>query len=128
MEERSLAQVESETIREYIQRHIQWSVETFGEGEHLEGLLKHIEKECNEVRNEVDNASANFISEEEANKNILNELADIVILTVDAMWRQGFTPEQIAYALLEKQKINMRRKWTKITDPSQPTEHIREKE
>ena len=107
-------QVEHQTIKQYLVEHKAWSLETFGESTHTEGLLKHIEKEVAEAR--------------EANFHILMELVDIVILSVDAMWRLGFSPEQITSALIEKQNINKKRRYPKITDPDQPTEHFREEE
>lgn len=111
-----LYQVEQETLRQYIVEHMQWSRETFGEGAHTEGLLRHIEKEVQEVRSE------------ELAVHRMRELVDIIILTLDAMWREGFTAEEIVSALIEKQNINKKRKYPKITDPDQPTEHLREKQ
>ena len=106
-------QIETTTLYDYIGRHITWSIKTFGEGDHLEGLLNHIEKEIQEVRAEI--------SPVERTK----ELVDIIILAIDAMWRQGFTSGEIVNMLLDKQNVNAQRNWPKITDPSKPTEHIR---
>ena len=106
----SLYQVKMMTIKEYIQEHQEWSLKTFGEGNHTEGLLKHIEKEVEEVRRFPHN---------------LLEWMDIIILAFDGAGREGYTPEQIASALIEKQNINRGREWPKITDASQPTEHVR---
>jgi hypothetical protein len=111
-----LYQIEHETLRQYIVEHIQWSREVFGEGNHTEGLLKHIEKEIQEVRSE------------DLPVHRCRELVDIIILALDAMWREGFTAEEIVSALIEKQNINKGRKYPKITDPGQPTEHLREEQ
>jgi hypothetical protein len=119
----SLYQIEHETLREYIHEHIEWSRATFEGGTHFEGLMKHIEKEVNEARDAYYNAAQEIVLA----KEILVELVDIVILSIDAMWRLGFTPEQIARALIEKQNINKGRRYPKITDESQPTEHLRDR-
>jgi len=103
-------QVEQQTIREYVKEHKGWSLAAFGEGKHTEGLLRHIEKECIEVRKVPSD---------------LFEWIDIVILAIDGAWREGYTPEQIASALMEKQNINKAREWPKMV-ADQPTEHIRE--
>lgn len=109
----SLYQIEQMTIREYVMEHKIWSHETFGEGNHTEGLLQHIEKEVKEIRKLPSD---------------LLEWMDIIILAFDGAWREGYTPEQIVSALIEKQNINKQREWPKITDPSQPTEHFRKEE
>lgn len=120
----SFTEIESETLRGYIQKHIEWSRETFGEGHHLEGLLKHIEKECNEVRGAYYDATQERVT----TKEVAMELVDIIILSVDALWRLDLSPELITAYLMEKQRINKGREYPKITDPNQPTEHVREKE
>ena len=117
-------QVEHQTIKQYLVEHKAWSLETFGESTHTEGLLKHIEKEVAEARE----ANFHIGIADGAGEKLLMELVDIVILSVDAMWRLGFSPEQIASALIEKQNINKKRRYPKITDPDQPTEHFREEE
>jgi hypothetical protein len=107
----SLYQVEQMTIREYVVEHKAWSEETFGKGEHTEGLLKHITKKVEEVRKCPSDAM---------------EWIDIIILAFDGVLRVGFTAEQVVSALIEKQNINRSRAYPKITDPSQPTEHLQQ--
>jgi len=110
------------TIEEYVQMHILWSQKTFGEGEHLEGLLKHIVKEVEEVRE----VAGDFIQRNTGEKKlaVAKELTDIIILAIDAMWRQGFTAEEISSFLQVKQQINFERKYPPITNQDEPTEHI----
>lgn len=110
----SLKEIEGRTIKQYVQAHVNWSIETFGLPEHTEGLLRHIEKECQEIRAENTTIGK------------AKEFVDIIILAIDAMWRLGLTPREIAAALIEKQQINEDRKYPPITDENEPTEHIRE--
>lgn len=120
--EPTLYQIEQETIQQYIRDHVIWSTGTFGGEEHTEGLLKYIEKEVNEVRE----AYYNVTQEAAIVETVMMEAIDIIILALDLVWRLGFTPEQITSALIEKQNINKLRAYPKITNPDQPTEHIRE--
>jgi predicted house-cleaning noncanonical NTP pyrophosphatase (MazG superfamily) len=106
--------ITSQTIYDYIFNHRKWSLKTFGNGDHLEGLLKHISKEVEEVR------------EADSNEEKLEELIDIIILSIDAAWRLGFFPYEITSVLIEKHNRNKTRTYPKITDPNEPTEHIRE--
>lgn len=96
-------------LNQYILTQIEWSAAVFGEGEHTEGLLKHIEKELNEVRDSPTD---------------IMEWIDIIILALDGAWRAGFSPEDIVDALIEKQVINAHRKWPTTSNPDEPIEHI----
>jgi hypothetical protein len=97
-------------LREYIQRHKDWSLQTFGEGKKTDGLIAHITKELDEIKN---------------NPTDVMEWIDVIILAMDGAWRAGYTPLQIVNALNEKQAINFGRKWSPIVE-GQPTEHVRE--
>lgn len=97
-------------LREYIQRHKNWSLSTFGEGQRTEGLCRHIEKELSEIRK---------------NPNDVFEWVDVIILAIDGAWRSGHSPLQIVNALVQKQAINFERKWS-LSKEDEPTEHIRE--
>lgn len=97
-------------LREYLQRHKNWSLSTFGSGRRTEGLCKHITKELHEIRKEP---------------NDLMEWIDVIILAFDGAWRAGYTPTQIINALVQKQAINFQRQWNHASD-SEPTEHVRE--
>lgn len=99
----------------YAQRQKEFSIRAFGAGERTEGIMKHIEKEIAEVR---------------ANPKDLTEYIDIIILAMDAAWRQGYSPQEIEEALFAKQQENMEREWPPIDESKQDqaVEHIRSKE
>lgn len=99
-------------IAEYVRRQMEWSRVVFGPGRRTEGVLKHIEKEVQEVRRSPTDL----------------EWIDIVILALDGAWRAGYTPEQIADALAYKQAKNMRREWPSPVSEDEPVEHVRGKE
>lgn len=96
-------------LREYIQRHKNWSLLTFGEGQRTEGLCKHIAKELDEIRQ---------------SPNDLMEWIDVIILALDGAWRSGYSPVEIVNALVQKQAINFERKWVQSGE-DEPTEHDR---
>jgi hypothetical protein len=94
------------------------SLKTFGPmdgGQTVQGILKHIEKEVEEIRKDPSD---------------LEEYIDVMILAMDAAYRSGFTPEQIAEMLMKKQLKNEARQWPdwREVDLSQPLEHIRTEE
>jgi len=95
---------------EWIENHIDWSQETFGDGKRTIGLCKHIRKELKEI--------------EEAPCDLM-EWIDVVILALDGAWRAGHSPESIASALWEKQVIISTRQYPK-TSEDEPSEHIRD--
>jgi predicted house-cleaning noncanonical NTP pyrophosphatase (MazG superfamily) len=109
----SASEILSKTIFQYIREHREWSMNTFGPNDHLEGLLKHIQEEIQEIR------------EAKSRQEQLMEIIDIIILSIDAAWRIGFPPDEIVSVLIEKQNINRTRKYPRITDESQPTRHIK---
>lgn len=89
-----------------------FSNETFGPGQRLEGVTAHIEKEVEEVR--------------KTGGKDLSEWADIIILAIDGAWRSGFTAHELACALVAKLEKNKRRKWPdwRTAGPG-PIEHVR---
>lgn len=95
----------------WLQNNAEWSARTFGAGTRHEGVLKHIEKEIEEVR---------------AEPNSLEEWIDIAILAFDGMWRQGYTPEQIIEQMVSKQAKNFARKWPEPPPQDQPSFHVKE--
>lgn len=95
---------------QWIEKHREWSKETFGEGPHTEGLCRHIEKELDEIRE---------------NPKEIMEWIDVIILALDGAWRAGHTPQEIVAALENKRRINEARKWQKKVK-GQPAEHVRE--
>jgi hypothetical protein len=99
----------------HIHNQREHSLKTFGPldgGQKVQGILKHIEKEVNEIRKDPTD---------------LEEYIDVMILAMDAAYRSGFTPEQIAEMLMKKQLKNECREWPdyREVDLSQPLEHIR---
>lgn len=113
----TIREIGSTTLYHYIRQHKEWSKQAFGEYNYLEGLLKHIEKKVNEVR--VEAAAGNRSA-------VLEELVDIIILTIDTAWREDFLPDEIVAALLDKQNISRLKTYPKITSPDEPNEHIEE--
>lgn len=91
----------------------EWSDRTFGPGRRTEGVLKHIEKEVEEVRR--------------TNGEDLSEWIDLIILAVDGATRAGFSGEQVIHAYHQKMRENRDRRWPDWRDFSEdePIEHIR---
>jgi len=89
-----------------------WSTETFGPGDRLEGLLKHIRKELDEI---------------EAKPTDVTEWIDVVILAFDGAWRAGYEPEEIVAALSAKYAENRARVWPdwRTAPEGEPIEHVR---
>lgn len=81
---------------EYVRQQINWSREAFGPGKRTKGVLDHIRKELKEI---------------EAAPDDLDEWIDVIILATDGAWRAGYTAEQIATALFNKQTKNVNRTW-----------------
>lgn len=97
----------------YISSQIAWSSKTFGPPRGTKGVIDHIKKEVLEV---------------ESNPSDITEWIDLIILSLDGAWREGFTPEQIITALQAKYEINIRRKWPdwRESNPEKAIEHIKE--
>lgn len=98
-------------LNEFIKHQRVWSEVTFGPGERNAGHIDHIRKEIEEI---------------EAEPADLEEWCDVIILALDAAWRNGFEPEQISDMLEAKQRKNMRRTWPDWTtaDPGKAIEHV----
>lgn len=79
-----------------IHRQRNWSLHNFGPDKRTGGIIDHIRKELVEI---------------EENPTDLFEWVDVIILGFDGAWRAGYTPEQIATALSEKQDKNEQREW-----------------
>ena len=94
---------------EYLNKHKNWSVKTFGEGKFTLGLIKHIKKELDEIL---------------ADPLDTREWIDVIILALDGYWRHGGAIELIMQDLCKKQEINFLRKYPKPTSEDEPTEHI----
>ena len=81
----------------------QWSVETFGDGYRGESVLKHIEKEIAECREDMARQGAMTAS--------LEEWADIAQLAMDGARRAGVTADEFIEQLFKKLEINRPRTW-----------------
>jgi hypothetical protein len=99
----------------FLRRQRKFSESTFGPGRRTVGIVEHIKKELVEILDARETDA------------VLDEWIDVVILALDAAWREGYTPEEIARALEDKYERNMKRKWpdwrTKTRD--EPIEHDR---
>lgn len=98
-------------IIDYLEKHIAWSLATFGAGQKANSILAHIEKELAEIRQEPRN---------------LEEWIDVIILGFDGAWRAGYTPQEIVSALQLKQAVNFNRRWQIPDSLDAPIEHVRE--
>lgn len=97
---------------EYLARQLAFSLETFGPGTRLLGVLDHIRKELVEVQ---------------AEPLDVEEWADLLILAFDGVLRQGFTPAQVIQAVRAKHRKNELRKWPdwRTADCDKAIEHVR---
>lgn len=88
-----------------------WSEATFGtrDGRGCVGPLKHIKLECDEA----------------INSKQIDEFADILILLMDATWRNGWTFQYVIDEGFKKMEINRSRKHPKPVG-DEPCEHIRD--
>ena len=107
--------MEEFSLRAYLGRQQAWSGQEppkgFGGGNRTEGCMKHIESEVQEVR-----------AAEPGSNHRLEELCDIIILSLDAIWREGYTFENLAATLESKQKKNSSRHWP-AAPPNEPSFH-----
>lgn len=97
---------------DHLERQRSWSRETFGPGDRLQGVLKHIRKELKEI---------------EENPTDVEEWVDVLILAFDGAWRAGHEPQAILDALAAKQAKNESRTWPdwRTQSPDQAIEHVR---
>lgn len=102
---------------ELIDTHADWSRETFGSDAERGpvGPLKHLAKEAIAFA-EVDDAG-----------NLKVELADILLLLLDASRRAGVKPMQLIEAAQAKMLVNRQRRWNQASS-TEPVEHVREGE
>ncbi len=102
------------TLALYLAKHMAWSAATFGDGQRVEGICKHIEKELAEIRRDPRD---------------LVEWIDVIILALDGYWRAGGDPRHVMDLLEMKQRENMARKWPApgTVPEGEPTEHVRPK-
>lgn len=120
-------------LESMLARQIAFSRATFGPGERMEGVLDHISKEMEEIRN---------------GNNDPNEWVDMVILSLDGLWRSILESNNTNFAwvdnvdnvddcsyemtnlLLSKYAKNEMRTWPdwRTADPNKAIEHDRSKD
>jgi hypothetical protein len=94
----------------FMERHRAWIERTFPRNATTEGITRHIEKECAEVRQKPDD---------------LDEWIDILILGIHGYWRNGGTAEDLLPRLNRKLTRNESRRYVMKDDPNEPIEHDR---
>ena len=107
----------ADKIRDLVADQATWSQSTFGSD--LErgpmGALKHLEKEARECQEAV------------GTPELREELADCLLLLLDASRRAGVEPTQLVEAAQAKMVKNKARTWNKPM-PDEPIEHVREQQ
>jgi Protein of unknown function (DUF550) len=96
----------------HLDRQREFSARTFGPGERRDGVLDHIAKEIEEVRE----------------AGALEEWVDLILLALDGAWRSGATSQEIADAIEAKQAKNENRSWPdwRTAEPGKAIEHHRD--
>lgn len=96
----------------YLLKQRNWSRETFGPAQRLHGVLDHLAKEIEEVREHPED---------------VEEWADLLILAFDGALRQGHYPQEIIDAVHDKLEKNMDREWPDWRGQSEDKaiEHVR---
>jgi hypothetical protein len=94
----------------FMERHRAWIERTFPRNATTEGITRHIEKECAEVREKPED---------------LDEWIDILILGIHGYWRNGGTAEDLLPRLNRKLTRNESRRYVMKDDPNEPIEHDR---
>jgi hypothetical protein len=99
------------SLADYVTRQREFSDTTFGPGRRTVGVVKHIQKELEEIQRDPDDWM---------------EWIDVIILAIDGASRAGATGADIERLLEEKLAINKARDWPKPTSEDEPVEHIRD--
>lgn len=97
--------------------HANWSQATFGSDKerNSEGPLKHLAKEVNEALDALKRDHAADFAE---------EMADCLLLVLDAARRGGIPGPALLRSAMEKLEKNRGRKWG-AASPTEPVEHLR---
>ena len=111
-------------LKQHLIRQMVFSKATFGPGKRTNGVLDHISKEIDEVR--------------ESNGSP-EEWVDLVILSLDGLtralwgdnedgWSADIAAEQAVSLIKNKQAVNEGRDWPdwRSSDPEKAIEHVRE--
>lgn len=96
----------------YLRRQRDFSQKAFGPGPRTEGVLDHIQKELDEIRQEPRD---------------LSEWIDVIILGFDGALRLGVDPQLIIDGIKAKQEKNEKRTWPdwRTAEPGKAIEHDR---
>lgn len=94
-------------------RQREFSLRTFGPGRRALGIVRHIEKELQEI----DRAPEDLM-----------EWTDVIILAADGFWRAGGNPQDLIAYLNAKQQRNIGRTWPAVISEDLPVEHDRSHE
>ena len=104
----------ADKFTDLIRDQADWSQATFGSDSERGpmGALKHLEKEARECQEAV------------GTPELREELADCLLLLLDASRRAGIKPTQLVEAAQAKMVKNKERTWPKPTS-DEPVEHVR---
>jgi NTP pyrophosphatase (non-canonical NTP hydrolase) len=104
----------ADKFTDLIRDQADWSQATFGSDSERGpmGALKHLEKEARECQEAV------------GTPELREELADCLLLLLDASRRAGIKPTQLIEAAQAKMVKNKQRTWSKPTS-DEPVEHVR---
>lgn len=113
----------ADKFSDLIQDQAEWSQAVFGTDKDRGpiGALKHLERESREAQAEAKKMAD--LAEGWSHELLKEELADCLLLILDASRRAGVKPMQLVEAAQQKMVINKSRKWGKPVD-DEPVEHI----
>lgn len=89
-----------------------FSLNTFGPGSRVYGVVDHIRKELKEIEDDPTDSK---------------EWIDVLILAIDGAWRAGLGPQQIIDEYFAKMEINKNRTWPdwRTAELDKAIEHVR---
>jgi hypothetical protein len=114
-----------DAVNEVASKLSEWSQTTFGADTERGpiGPLKHLAKEAKEAE-EACTLSGLVCQELRNSDKVREELADCLILILDASRRAGIKPLQLFKVASDKLDVNKKRTWPKpVSD--EPVEHVR---
>lgn len=103
-------------LADLVEDQSDWSQKTFGSDAERGplGVVRHLEKEAREAQAAIDSQDA-----------FREEMADCLLLVLDAARRGKIKVMQLIKAAQAKMKINKSRTWPKPTS-DEPVEHVRQ--
>ena len=99
-------------FKQFLEFKNNFSIDTFGPNQKLQGVINHIRKELVELEQKPDD---------------LEEWIDVMLLAFDGAYRSGATPDQVISMLQYKQDKNERRSWPNWREvpDDQAIEHLK---